>query len=232
MNIYFVVPLPATPLRCGAPTRPLAAALVPIAAASIVACGGSGAQRSPDALRGVRIAPAIAKPDVRLTTTSGRAFDLRDETAGKVTLVFFGYTHCPDVCPVHMTNLAAVLPKLPDSVRERVRVVFVTTDPERDTPAVLGRWLAGFDRTFVGLRGSDADVERLERALRVAPAVREQRAPGDTAYSVGHAAQAVAFTPDDSARVMYPFGTRQADWANDLPLLVSGAWRGGRGKRQ
>jgi len=166
---------------------------------------------------------ALPKPELVLTDTRGMAFDLRRETSGYLTLVFFGYTSCPDVCPIHMANLGAVLRDLRPSVRERIKVVFVTTDPARDTPERLRTWLDNFDRTFIGLTGDSATINAAQRALYLP---LPQIGPADSAgsYEVGHAAAVVAFTPDDSARVMYPFGIRQADWANDLPKLLEIRW--------
>jgi len=160
------------------------------------------------------------KPDFRLTDFDGRRFDFRRDTAGRLTFLFFGYTHCPDVCPVHMANLAAALARIPPDDAKRVRVVFVTTDPARDTRARLKDWLGAFDPTFVGLTGTRAELEAALRAAGVAPTVAEP-APGDTSYEVGHAAQVLAYGLDGRLRAEYPFGTRQRDWAHDLPILLA-----------
>lgn len=162
------------------------------------------------------------KPDFTLTTTTGEPFDFRQETAGKVTLLFFGYTHCPDVCPVHMANIAAVLHKLPPDVAREVAVVMVTVDPERDTPQRLREWLDTFDGSFVGLLGSPDEINAIQQQIGL-PAAVKIAGEGDE-YFMGHAARVIAFTADDSAHVAYPFGTRQEDWAHDLPLLVAGRW--------
>jgi protein SCO1/2 len=174
---------------------------------------------SPAGLRGRVLAQPLAKPAAVFTDTDGRPFDLRAETDGFLTLLFFGYTHCPDICPVHMANIAAVLKGLPPSITTRTRVLFVTTDPARDTPERLRTWLAGFDPAFIGLTGDSATVDRTQAALLLPPA---QIGVPDSAggYGVGHAAAVVAFTPDGWARAMYPFGIRQADWAHDIPLLM------------
>jgi protein SCO1/2 len=169
--------------------------------------------------RGAMLAHAIPRPSFTLTDTHGQPFDFRAKTDSTVTLLFFGYLNCPDVCPVHLTNIASVLRRMPYDVARNIRVVFVTTDPERDTPAKLQKWLADFDPSFIGLRGTPEQVKAIEQSVDVAPAV--PGAPDSSGnYEVGHAAQVIAFTPDDSAHVVYPFGTRQADWVHDLPLLA------------
>jgi len=195
--------------------------------AALAACAGPRPERAaPDAtsssLRGTVLEPSWPKPDFTLTETDGSRFDFRARTNGFVTLLFFGYTHCPDVCPVHMGNIAAVLRDLDYADRSRIRVVFVTTDPERDTLATLREWLDRFDTSFVGLRGTAEQVDRIQAAIHLPAAVRQPSRPGPLpgAYAVGHAAQVIAFTADGRARVVYPFGTRQSDWAHDLPKLV------------
>lgn len=183
----------------------------------------SGDDPNPYGLRGRVLPGPLTKPDLVLTDTQGRSFDLRRETDGYLTLLFFGYTYCPDVCPIHMANLAAVMDGLRPGMVQRIRVVFVTTDPERDTPERLATWLANFDPTFIGLTGDSATVNAAQRELYLP---LPQVGPADSAgsYVVGHAAAVVAFTPDNQARVMYPFGTRQADWANDIPQLLEIRW--------
>lgn len=196
----------------------VAALVVASALLSLAGCGIS-AESGGSAYRGAKLAPAIPRPSFTLTDTHGQPFDFRAKTDSTVTLLFFGYLNCPDVCPVHMTNIAAVMRNLPFEVTRRVRVVFVTTDPARDTPDKLQAWLSNFDPSFIGLRGTPEQVKDIEKSVHVAPAVAD--APDSSGnYQVGHAAQVIAFTPDDSAHVVYPFGTRQADWMHDLPLLA------------
>ena len=200
--------------------RPAVTLALAIVAAVVTGCGRLPSP-GPEELRGVPLGAPLPKPEVTLFTTDGEPFDLRAETAGFVTLLFFGYTHCPDICPVHMANIGAVLHKLTPDVANRVKVVMVTVDPERDTPERLRSWLDNFDTGFVGLTGDQATITKAQQDLMLPPAVRQ----GDGAsYLMGHAAYVIAFTPDDSAHVIYPSGVRQADWAHDLPLLVSGEW--------
>lgn len=175
-------------------------------------------------LRGPQLGTPQAKPDIRLTTVDGKPFRLIEDTKGTLTLLFFGYTNCPDVCPVHAASVAKVMKSMPDEVSSKIRFVFVTTDPERDTPEVLKKWLANFHPSFIGLTGTPEEITQAQLAANLLPAVREF--PDSTAratYLVSHAAQVIAFTPnDDLAHIVYPFGIRQQDWANDLPILVNG----------
>lgn len=173
--------------------------------------------------RGVITSPPREKPDFTLTDFNGKPFNFRQDTHGKVTLLFFGYTHCPDVCPLHVANVATVLKKLPFEAREAIRFVFVTTDPDRDTPERLKEWLGNFDSTFIGLRGSVDEVNRILYAMRMPPIDLSQKPAGAAAeYLVGHAAQVVAYGLDGYSRMEYPFGIRQEDWAHDLPKLARG----------
>jgi protein SCO1/2 len=188
----------------------------------------AGCERSPGhslaGLHGVLLTPPRSKPDFVLSDTQGRPFDFRAETRGVATLLYFGYTNCPDVCPTHMTNIAAALRRLPAADQAKVRVVFVTTDPARDSAPRLRAWLNNFDRRFVGLIGSADSVNSIQARLGLPPATMEMMDAGASgpraSYGMGHAAQVLAFTPDDSLRAEYPSGFTLADWVNDLPLLA------------
>ncbi|HET9294622.1 MAG TPA: SCO family protein [Gemmatimonadales bacterium] len=202
---------------------PVLSAVLFSAAGLVVSCRSdqAPAAEAPPATgesRAVEYPNPRPKPDFTLTATDGTPFAFRRDTEGYLTLLFFGYTSCPDVCPVHMANLAAALHKLPDRISRRVKVVFVTTDPERDTPERLRAWLDHFDKGFVGLTGTAAEIDSTQRLLRLPPAVREDI--GEGRYLVGHVAHIIVFTRDGLGRFAFPFGTRQADWARELPALV------------
>jgi protein SCO1/2 len=192
-----------------------------LAASTLLACGEPPPR--PGELRGATYSAPLAKPEFTLTDTAGNPFDFRAETDGFVTLLFFGYTYCPDICPIHMANIASVLRQLPPEVANGVKVVMVSTDPERDTPERLAGWLGNFDPSFVGLLGTIDEVNAVQQELRLPPAVKYGE--GDD-YTVGHSARVIAFTRDNRAHVAYPFGIRQNDWAHDLPLLVRADWSG------
>jgi len=187
------------------------------------ACESTAGESGAGEYRGRLMQMEVTKPDLVLTDTDGEPFDLRAETDGRVTLLFFGYTRCPDICPVHMSNLGAVFRELLPEVRNQLRVVFVTTDPERDTPEVLREWLNGFDRSFVGLRGP---LEKVNRALAEMKLPGVAVAPtdhGDGPPLIGHPASVIAFDRAGTAVLRYPFGVRQEDWLHDLPRLVNGS---------
>ncbi len=184
-----------------------------------------GMPRSSNGFNGVELPDPLSMPAATLSDTEGNPFDLRRDTEGYATALFFGYTNCPDICPVHMANLAAVLRDAVPSVRSKVKVVFVTTDPDRDTAERVRKWLNAFDSTFVGLVAPLDEVNRIQGELKLAAAAGTQTSATDSTYEVMHAAQVVMFSRfDGKAHVVYPFGTRQRDWAKDIPRHVNDKW--------
>lgn len=172
-------------------------------------------------LSGVPFSVPLPKPHFTLTDTSGHPFHFHAETQGYLTLLFFGYTHCPDVCPVHMANIAAVLKREPD-LRSELKVVFVGVDAPRDTPKAVRAFLDKFDPSFIGLTGTPAQLKRAELAAAVPPSFVQKRFKGG--YTVSHAAWVLLYTRDDLSHLRYPFGTRQSQWAHDLAVLAKGGW--------
>lgn len=198
-----------------------------LAGASALSACGSGKDNQPakldfsaaPAFRGVRQVPPIEMPDLTLTDPEGLPFRLREQTAEKVTLLYLGYTHCPDVCPTHMAQVARALDELPANTALRVSVVFITTDPERDTPEVLRNWLDLLDERVVGLTGTREEIDRAQGLLGVNPASRTDLGGGN--YAVNHAAFVMAFTPEDQkARLVYPADMSSGDYAADLRALI------------
>ena len=170
-------------------------------------------------LRAHTLDPPIVKPAVTLTDTSGHSYDVRARTAGRLTLLFFGYTHCPDECPATMATIAVAEKQLV-AVRSKITVLFVTTDPARDTPAVLKKWLAHFPGgQFVGLTGSEKAILHAA-SLAGVPLDPPEKQPDGT-YAVAHGAQVLAFSPaDNKAHAVYTLEATSDDYAHDLPLLV------------
>lgn len=169
--------------------------------------------------RGFEFVDPIEMPAFTFTDTSGEPYEFLTETDGKLSFLFFGFTHCPDVCPVQMANLAAALGDLGYADRRQIEVVFITTDPDRDTPAVLAEYLGRFDHEFVGLSAPIDEVNALLAALDLPPSVKEP-IEGTDDYMVGHVAQIMATTGDGRIRLAYPGGVRQNDWRADLPALL------------
>ncbi len=195
------------------------------------------------AFHGVEPDPVPERPTFVLRTTSGERYDFAARTAGRPTLLYFGYTSCPDECPTAMADIAAALRTTPAELREDVEVVFVTTDPDRDTPQVLREWLDKFSKDFVGLVGTQAEVDAAQVATGIAAAEKggqvetlpgrpnehvhkEGTAPHTherpLGYGVAHADVIFAFDTRDRLPVRYPGGVRPADIAADLPLLAQG----------
>ena len=197
-----------------------------VGAVLLAGCGSPSPANATDAsgYHGAMLPAPVEKPAVVLTRADGTPYDLRAETDGYLTLLFFGYTNCPDVCPVHMASIAAVMAHMSFDETRRMKVIFVTIDPERDTPEKLGPWLAQFDQRFIALTGDSATLHDVQAEIGVTPAVKDTIATGASGYAMAHAAQVYAFTSDNLAHLVYPFGTRQKDWADDLPRLLDERW--------
>jgi protein SCO1/2 len=189
----------------------------------VAACGSSTEQASslsaadPSGLRGVRPDAPYPRPSFTLTDTEGASYDFAARTAGRPTILFFGYTMCPDECPTAMADVASALRKAPD-LRGKVSVVFVTTDPKRDTPSVLHRWLDRFDGSFVGLTGTPAQLSAAQQSAHIPPATETPGSSGG--YDVAHSSLLLGYDANDRARVVYPPGSKVSDIASDLHLLA------------
>lgn len=185
------------------------------------AAAGSGisVERSDDdtPFEGVPLADGTPKPEFTLIDTDGEPFDFVADTADSTALLFFGYTHCPDICPPHLAQIAQVLsrPEAPTNVT----VVFVTVDPHRDTPEVIRAFLDQFDTSFVGLTGDHDDIHDAQIAAGVAPAIIEEPEEDGGDYLVGHSGEMRAYAPNGFGYVSFPFGTRQSEFLHDLQIV-------------
>ena len=179
----------------------------------VVACGRGLASGE---LQGEVIDPPKTKPSFTLTDTSGAPYEFASETEGKLALLYFGYLNCPDICPVHLAQIAETFDALPDVARD-TEVVFVSVDPKRDSPDEIREFLDRFDNRFVGLTGTPAQLRVAQAAVGVPLATTS--GDGEN-YTVDHAGWVIAFAPDGLNHSIYPFGTRQSQWNNDLQILA------------
>lgn len=222
------------------------AALVVVAATSAVgACGTSQRDESgrgpaaivhtkDDGFAGTVVTdPPLQPSDVVLRDTEHKPYHLAGASPEKVTVLYFGFTHCDDVCPTTMADLAAARRALPSSLAHRVQVVFVTVDPRRDTPRVLNHWLGRFDPDIVGLRGPTALVHQAERSLYADPSAIEPPTGGDHRagrgrgasstgagdYEVSHSGSVYVFGPGETS-LLYSGGTTVTQYARDFTRLL------------
>ena len=215
------------------PTRSALGALVLAGGLLLAGCGGGtgtaaqghdhGSSAAPatvsgadDTYAGLHLKDPYRKPAFTLTDTTGAPFDFAARTTGP-TLLFFGYTHCPDVCPTTMADIAVGLRQVDPAVAARTSVVFVTTDPARDTPQVLGEYLDRFDADlptqFVGLTGTQQEIDQAQLAAGV-PQAEDM---GQT-----HSALLLLYGTDGEADVAFDAGNSGADIAHDLAIVAAG----------
>lgn len=167
---------------------------------------------------GVVLDPPESAPSLQLADSTGKTFDLAAER-GKVVLVFFGYTHCPDVCPTTLVDWRKVADSLGAKSAD-VRFVFVSVDPERDTPAISQRYAARFSPTFLGLTGTRAQVDATLGAWKLA-AFKDGN-PSDTSstYTVSHPSQVFVVDPSGKLRLMHRAGLTPAQITADIRALL------------
>jgi protein SCO1/2 len=170
---------------------------------------------------GIRLdTPYEVPADVTLTDTDGEAYSLADDTDKPLTLVFFGYTHCPDYCPAVMGSIAASMNRLSDEDRDEVDVVFVTTDPARDDEAALRDYLDRFDSEFVGLTGELTSIVALGDPLAIYVADGKELATGG--YDLGgHTTATLAIDENDEAVALWKQGTSAVEYAEDIHALLA-----------
>ncbi|MBB3212621.1 protein SCO1/2 [Herbaspirillum sp. Sphag1AN] len=155
--------------------------------------------------------------DFALTDHNGKPRTLAD-FKGKVVIMFFGYTQCPDVCPTTMAEMANVMQALGPQA-DRVQVLFVTVDPARDTPQILSQYVPAFDKRFLGLYGDDAAIAKVAKEFKVF----YQKVPGKTpgTYTMDHTAGSYVFDPQGHIRLFVKHGQGPEPLVHDLKILLS-----------
>ena len=189
-----------------------------MALAAIAASGCDKLAGPGRTFNGVDITGSDLGPDFRLTDHNGKPRSLGD-FRGKVVAMFFGYVHCPDVCPTTLSDMNRAMQLLgPDA--QRLQVVFVTVDPGRDTPEVLRNYVPAFNPSFLGLYGDEAATAGVTRDFKIYAAQR----PGSTpdSYTVDHSAQTLLFDAQGRIRLMLPYGTPADKIAADVRILLNG----------
>ena len=172
--------------------------------------------------------PSFSNLDITGNTQFGKDFSLPDTNGktrtladfqGKAVVLFFGYTHCPDVCPTTMAELSQALQQLGPDAAKRVQVLFVTVDPERDTPELMAQYVPAFNPTFVGLRPANQEqLTKVTKDFRVYYA----KVPGKTpdSYTMDHTAASYVFDTDGKLRLFARDGQGASPWVHDLKLLL------------
>lgn len=158
----------------------------------------------------------FVQADLHLTDHTGKPRALAD-FRGKVVVLFFGYMHCPDVCPTTLADLAQVMGLLGKDA-ERVQVLFVTLDPERDTPSLLGQYVPAFHSSFLALYGDAQATQQVAKTFEIS----YQKQPTSSGYNLDHSAGTFLIDPAGRVRLLAPYGQR-AEWlAEDIRLLLAG----------
>ncbi len=183
----------------------------------LIGITGCASLSMPHQFNGSRMEPPMSLPDFSLMSTSGQPFHLSD-TAGDFALIYFGYTFCPDVCPLTMSDVRQALDGLEG--RERVRVIFISVDPERDTPELLDRYVHAFGSDFTGLTDDFAKTQEVMKAYG-AVAEKEEVPESAAGYLVNHTARLYLVTPKRELLLTYPFGFAPEDLRNDLIYLLN-----------
>jgi protein SCO1 len=181
--------------------------------------GGAATVEGPvDDYAGLDLAEPYRRPTFTLTDTSGAVFDFKAATAGRPTLLFFGYTDCPDICPTTMADVAVALRDLEPEITDELQVIFVTTDPATDTPEVLAEYLGRFDADlptrFIGLTGDQEEIDRAQLATGVPLAEDQGRL---------HSSLLLLYGSDDEAHVAFDAGNTARDIAEDLRAVTGAA---------
>ena len=193
--------------------RARALAVVPLLAL-LAACGGG----EPAELTGTRLDPPFEVSSTPLVDTAGEAYSLTEDTDKDLTLVFFGYTNCPDICGQVMATLAGTLTRFDEEQKERVDVVFVTTDPARDDESVTQDYVSAFDPSIIGLTGDLDDIVEVGGSLAVGIDKGDKLPSGG--YDVTHGTRVYGVDADDQAPIMWDHDVSQAQLARDVTMLL------------
>lgn len=164
--------------------------------------------------------PPVRLPSAALVDTDGETVDLQSVSAAPVTLTVFAYTTCPDECPLTVSSIAAALRGLPEQQRAAVQVVVLSADPARDTPPRLRQWLDRFDRSFTGLTGDAATLQRVARELYIPLQLPSPEPSPQADEDVAHGVQIWAFDADDESLLLWSGSPTPTQLRSDLSRLL------------
>jgi len=187
-----------------------------LAAAALTALGACSLEKP--AFKGVDITGADYAKDFALTDQNGQVRRIPD-FAGKVVVVFFGYTQCPDVCPTTLQELLEVRRML-GADGEKLQAVFITVDPERDTAELLKAYMANFDPSFVALRPSPEQLQPLLKDFKIY--AKKVEGKSATSYTMDHSAQSYVYDPKGRLRLYNRYGSGPQALADDVKLILQG----------
>jgi protein SCO1/2 len=183
---------------------------------------GSSWLYTPYRYQGSVIDPPIPAPDIALVDQNEQPFQLSerrsDDGKRKITLIFFGYVHCPDVCPVTLSEFRQIKAELAEQA-EQIEFIFITVDPDRDTPEILRKHLANFDPTFIGLTGSLEQLQQVWKDFNIIVYHHEPTEAGG--YLVDHTARVYVVDRNAELRMTYPFGTGAQVMVEDMRHLIA-----------
>jgi protein SCO1/2 len=177
---------------------------------------GCEKSRLPSPFHAGDISAIYTQADFRLTDHNGKTRTLAD-FRGKAVALFFGYTHCPDVCPTTLADLARAMDNLGKDA-DRVQVLFITVDPERDKPEMMAQYVTAFHPAFLALHGDAQATAQAAKAFFIG----YEKRPTSTGYNVDHSTGTFLVDPSGKVRLRAPLGQR-SDWlADDIRLLLAG----------
>lgn len=192
------------------------AALILLLAGLALFGAGCGIFSSGYDYAGTQLDPPWPLPDFQLTDTGGQSFRLSD-IEGELALIYFGYTHCPDVCPLTLLDVKEALVGL--EREKRIHVIFISLDPQRDTTDVIARYLNAFDPNFIGLTGDEATINQVIKPYRVL-AEKEEMSHSTADYLVNHTAHLYLVSPQQELLLTYAFDFDPAGLRRDLEHLL------------
>ncbi len=193
--------------------------LVLLAATALLVSACGGTEKSVN-LHGTVVDPPFTVGADSLTTTDGEPFSLASDTTAPLTLVFFGYTRCPDICPAVLSSITSGLLRLTEEQQDQVEIVFVSSDPDRDTPKVLREYLDRFRPGIIGLSGDIATISRVGESVGVFVDAGEEL-PGGGYDPNSHASYVIGINDRHEAPIFWSGDTAPVQFAEDIRFLLT-----------